>query len=126
MTFPPLAELHGPGAAVNQSTATAKGKDREEPRCVMHNSKYWRLLKQVSHSGAVARERCQVLRRSSAVDASVVPTDISGMRGHMGNAGILPECDFLPPVILVARARRDPDLQSHVLRFAAGVTDQLA
>ena len=27
-------------------------------------------------------------------------TDIGGMRGHLRNAGVLPECDFLPPVIL--------------------------
>jgi hypothetical protein len=50
----------------------------------------------------------------------------SGVRRHMRDACVLPEHDFKAPVILVPGAGRYPDLQAHVLRFAAGVTNERA
>src|SRR6185369_4833305 len=81
-------------------------------------------LQQVGHGRAVARERPQMVRRTGAGDPSVVLADIGGVRGHMGHARVLPEGHVPPPDILVARARRDPDLQPDVLRLAPGITGQ--
>src|SRR5689334_17664742 len=67
-----------------------------------------------------------MLRGASAANASVVLADEGRVRSHMRDPGVLPESDFLPPVILVAGTRRDPDFEAHILRSAAGFRDQRA
>src|SRR5437764_10040309 len=84
------------------------------------------LLQQVLHRLAVARDRAEVIVVGLALDALVDRAGEGRVGQNMRAAGLLPERDFLAPVVLVALAWGDPDLEPDILGFAAGLADQAA
>src|SRR5262245_42921538 len=74
----------------------------------------------------VASDRLEVVVVGLAGDALMDGTGERRVRQHMTAARLLPERDFLAPVIGRALAGRDPDLEADVLGPAALSLDHAA
>src|SRR3984957_6797839 len=76
-------------------------------------------LQQTLDRRLVAGDRGEVLGRRLAGDALVVGAGVGRMDGGVGDAGVLPELDFLAPLVGAAGARRDPDFEPEIVWVAA-------
>src|SRR6266545_373542 len=83
-------------------------------------------LEKVRHRRAIAGDRVEVLGVALAGNALVMVADVGRMAGDVGHAGLLPETEFLAPVVGRALAGRHPDLQPDRRRVAPLGLDQLA
>src|SRR6266542_1847567 len=75
-------------------------------------------LEKVRHRRAIAGDRVEVLGVALAGNALVMVADVGRMAGDVGHAGLLPETEFLAPVVGRALAGRHPDLQPDRRRVA--------
>src|SRR4030095_14662786 len=75
---------------------------------------------------AIWCERVEVLGVALAGDALVMAAHVGGVDGDMGDAGLFPEANLAPPVLVLADAGRHPDFQADRGGISAGRADEAA